>query len=147
MKTFKEFQEILEAYKEPNIERMKKQAARHQSKADYSRGLHTLDTERKNIYKGKKNTDYGSNSPKGYYRSNYAKGEVRRGVDVNDLESINRFEKRQHKQNVEKPERRASNIRAKVKQHSNDPLGYMSKSFGGPTIHPEGWKEGKKKKK
>lgn len=140
MKTFKEFQEILEGYKEPNLKKMKRQAGWHR----YSANHIDLSKDIDRLARGKKiDSTIGYPDKPIYYRDK--EGKPRRNVR-HDVASFRGLENYLNKQNADKV-RRGRNIEAKMKQYENDPLGYMSKSFGGPTIHPEGWKEGKKKKK
>lgn len=142
---FKKQKKVQEAYKEPNLERMKKQA----NNADigtilkYTRHKDIQDDIDK-IYK---------NRPAGkqkeipvYYRdSSGSIGRRRHPKDLLSNQNAIKFDMKKYQ--VAKNSRRAQNIRAKINQYHADPLGYMSKSFGGPTINPEGWQDAPKRRK
>ena len=130
---------VQEAYKEPNLKRMKKQAGWHLSTnhIDLSREIDRLS-------RGKKiDSTIGYSDKPIYFRDK--EGMPRRNVR-HDVASFRGLENYLNKQNADRV-RRGKNIQAKMQQYHADPLGYMSKSFGGPTINPEGWQNAPKRRK
>ena len=131
---------VEEAFKEPNLERMKRQAGWHR----YSAIHIDLSKDIDRLARGKKiDSTIGYPDKPIYYRDK--EGMPRRNVR-HDVASFRGLENYLNKQNENKV-RKGRNIQAKIQQYHNDPLGYMSKSFGGPTINPEGWQDAPKRRK
>ena len=132
---------VEEAYKEPNIQRMQKQAEKHLYRGD--RPDVKLDYQIDQLSRGKSLEGTGFPDKNIYFRNK--EGKIQRNLRP-DLQSIRSFENRMNKQR-DNSVRRYLNVSKKLKQYHNDPLGYMSKSFGGPTINPEGWQDAPKRRK